>query len=136
MVTLLNISVLGLQGRFGAMTASRLVKPCLLFTRPLQKADSAGEPRGPMMRSMWATSLPSPTRASATCTLLIFAIRGLSLQNEKYGRPRSRRGQGPSLFADVRQEAEPVSPDSGADSTAGLGAEQSGAGGGDRDRKS
>jgi hypothetical protein len=52
MVTLLNIRVFGLQGRFGAMTASRLVKPCLLFTRPLQKAVSAGEPRGPMIRSM------------------------------------------------------------------------------------
>ena len=37
-------------------------------------ADSTALPRGPMMRSMWATSLPSPTSDSPTSTLLIFAM--------------------------------------------------------------
>src|SRR5574340_47793 len=73
MVTLLNITVLGLQGRLGAITARREVNPSLLFVRALQNADSTALPRGPMRRSMWATSLPSPTRDSPTRTLLIFA---------------------------------------------------------------
>ncbi len=37
------------------------MKPCLLFVRLLQNAVSAALPRGPMIRSIWATSLPSPT---------------------------------------------------------------------------
>src|SRR5690606_25999413 len=77
MVTLLNITVLGLQGRFGAITASSDVKPSLLLVRLLQKAASAAEPRGPMIRSMCATSLPSPTSDSPTRTLSILAIAGI-----------------------------------------------------------
>ena len=52
MVTLLNITVFGLQGRFGATTASRDVKPSLLFDKELQKADSAALPLGPISRSI------------------------------------------------------------------------------------
>ena len=44
MVTLLNIMVLGFAGTLGETTASRLVKPSLLLTRPLQNAVSAAEP--------------------------------------------------------------------------------------------
>src|SRR3954463_7680147 len=75
MVTLLNRIVFGLVGRFGAITASSEVKPSLLLVSALQNAVSTALPRGPMIKSMWATSLPSPTSDSPTITLLIFAIR-------------------------------------------------------------
>src|SRR3954449_12490011 len=75
MVTLLNRMVFGLAARLGATTASSDVKPSLLLVKALQNAISAALPRGPMIRSMWATSLPSPTSDSPTITLLIFAIR-------------------------------------------------------------
>src|SRR6266478_6620969 len=74
-VTLLNSSVLGLQGRFGAITANNDVNPSLLFDSEWQNALSAALPRGPIIRSMCATSLPSPTSDSPTRTLVIFAIR-------------------------------------------------------------
>src|SRR5262245_41738545 len=74
MVTLLNITVAGLHTRFGATTASRDVKPSLLLVSALQNADSTALPRGPINRSMWATSLPSPTSDSPMHTPLIFAI--------------------------------------------------------------
>ena len=54
------------------------VKPSLLLVSALQKALSAAEPRGPMMRSICATSLPSPTSDSPTRTLLIFAMVNVS----------------------------------------------------------
>ena len=74
MVTLLNITVFGLAWRFGATTASKDVNPSLLFVKVLQNAVSAALPLGPIRRSIWATSLPSPTRDSPTSTLLILAI--------------------------------------------------------------
>src|SRR5215217_9624970 len=64
MVTLLNRMVSGLAGRFGATTASRVVKPSLLFVSALQNATPAGPDFEPMTRSMCATSLPSPTSDS------------------------------------------------------------------------
>src|SRR5439155_27376118 len=64
MVTLLKSSVSGLAGRFGATTASRVVKPSLLFVSALQKALPAGPDFDPMIRSTCATSLPSPTSDS------------------------------------------------------------------------
>src|SRR5918996_4184798 len=64
MVTLLNSSVSGFAGRFGATTASSVVKPSLLFERALQKAAPAGPVLEPMIRSTCATSLPSPTSDS------------------------------------------------------------------------
>src|SRR5262249_2807177 len=73
-VTLLNRTVAGLHKRFGATTASSEVKPSLLLVRAWAKADSAALPRGPMMRSIWATSLPSPTSDSPTHNLVIFAM--------------------------------------------------------------
>src|SRR5579875_2458128 len=73
MVTLLNITVGGLHIKFGATTARSAVKPSLLLVSALQKAASAALPRGPRIRSIWATSLPSPTRDSPTQTLVIFA---------------------------------------------------------------
>src|SRR5665647_2582397 len=60
------------------MTARRVVKPSLLFVSALQNAVSAAEPRGPISRSMCATSFPSPTSDSPSSTLLILAIRGFS----------------------------------------------------------
>ncbi len=80
MVTLLNIIVFGLQGRFGAITAKRVEKPSLLLTKPLQKAVSTAEPRGPIIKSMCAISAIVPegslslTSDSPTITLLIIAI--------------------------------------------------------------
>src|SRR5262245_16609672 len=58
------------------MTARSVVKPSLLLVRALQNDVSAAEPRGPMSRSIWATSFPSPTSDSPTSTLLILAISG------------------------------------------------------------
>src|SRR4029077_8291892 len=78
-VTLLNITVFGLVIRFGATTASSEVKPALLLVNALQNADSTALPRGPISRSMWATSLPSPTSDSPTHTRLIFVIMSLLL---------------------------------------------------------
>src|SRR5438874_3026099 len=63
-VTLLKRSVSGFAGRFGATTASSVVNPSLLFESALQKAAPAGPDFEPMIRSMCATSLPSPTRDS------------------------------------------------------------------------
>src|ERR1700747_117911 len=73
-VTLLNKTVAGLQSKFGATTASSDVKPSLLLVKQFANAVSAALPRGPMMRSIWATSLPSPTSDSPTQSWLIFAI--------------------------------------------------------------
>src|SRR4051812_493463 len=77
-VTLLKRIVFGLASRFGATTASSDVKPSLLLVSALQNAVSAAEPRGPISKSMCATSLPSPTSDSPSTTLLILAIRGFS----------------------------------------------------------
>jgi len=75
---LLNITVAGLVNRFGATTASSEVKPSLLLVNAFAKAASAGLPRGPMIRSMWATSLPSPTSDSPTSMRSIFAMSCVS----------------------------------------------------------
>src|SRR5262245_45598069 len=74
MVTLLNMTVCGLAGRLGAITASSEVNPSLLLVRLLANADSAALPRGPIMRSMGATALPPPTSDSPTISFVIFAI--------------------------------------------------------------
>src|SRR5216117_484154 len=63
-VTLLKRRVSGLAGRFGVTTARRVVKPSLLFVSALQKAAPAGPVFEPMIRSMCAISLPSPTSDS------------------------------------------------------------------------
>src|SRR5665213_1653640 len=63
-VTLLKRIVSGLAGRFGATTASSVVKPSLLFVSALQNAAPAGPVLEPMIRSICATSLPSPTSDS------------------------------------------------------------------------
>ncbi|MNC94872.1 hypothetical protein D3C83_118460 [compost metagenome] len=60
----MNMMVSGLAGRFGVTTASRVVKPSLLFVSALQKAVPAGPVFEPMTRSMCAISLPSPTSDS------------------------------------------------------------------------
>src|SRR3989441_11376999 len=64
MVTLLKRSVSGFAGRLGVTTASSLVKPSVLFANVLTKACPAWPDFDPMIRSMWATSFPSPTRDS------------------------------------------------------------------------
>src|SRR5437660_1553690 len=64
MVTLLKRSVSGFAGRLGVTTASSLVKPSVLFANVLTKACPAWPDFDPMIRSMWATSFPSPTKDS------------------------------------------------------------------------
>src|SRR6188472_326301 len=64
MVTLLKSSVSGLAGRFGVTTASRVEKPSLSLDSAWAKALPAGPDFDPMIRSMWAISLPSPTSDS------------------------------------------------------------------------
>src|SRR5216110_2734928 len=64
MVTLLKRSVSGFAGRLGVTTASSLVKPSVLLDRVFTKACPAWPDFDPMIRSMWAISLPSPTRDS------------------------------------------------------------------------
>src|SRR5205823_12910267 len=56
--------VSGFAGRLGVTTASSLVKPSVLFANVLTKACPAWPDFDPMIRSMWATSFPSPTRDS------------------------------------------------------------------------
>src|SRR5215469_16211192 len=73
-VTLLNSMVAGLHSRFGPTTASNDVNPSLLFVRAFANAVSAALPRGPMIRSIWATSFPSPTSDSPTQSPFTFAI--------------------------------------------------------------
>src|SRR6187399_1328446 len=63
-VTLLKRTVSGLQGRFGATTARSVVNPSLLLARAFTNAAPAGPDFEPIIRSMWATSLPSPTSDS------------------------------------------------------------------------
>src|SRR5438552_18092059 len=63
-VTLLKRSVSGLAGRLGVTTASSLVKPSVLFDKVLTNACPAWPAFDPMIRSMWATSFPSPTSDS------------------------------------------------------------------------
>src|SRR6266567_5418851 len=84
MVTLLNRIVEGLQARFGATNASSEVKPSLLFVKAFANAVSAALPRGPIKRSIWATSLPSPTSDSPTQSLVIFAIANSSQGKAKF----------------------------------------------------
>src|SRR5262249_51991988 len=86
-VTLLNSTVAGLHSRLGATTASNDVNPSLLFVRQFAKAVSAALPRGPIRRSMCATSLPSPTRDSPTQSPLIFAIASSSQETLHHHRP-------------------------------------------------
>ena len=65
-VTLLDMIVSGLAGRFGATTASRFVKPSFWFTSAFANASPTGPLLEPIRRSMCATSLPSPTSDSPT----------------------------------------------------------------------
>src|SRR6187401_1116186 len=82
-VTLLNRSVSGLHGRLGATTANSVVKPSLLFASALQNAEPAGPVFEPMIKSMCATSLPSPTsdsprkKSAAMSTHSCLEVRGL-----------------------------------------------------------
>src|SRR5207244_1973538 len=59
-VTLLKRSVSGFAGRLGATTARRCVKPSVLVDRACVNAAPAWPCFDPMIRSMWATSFPSP----------------------------------------------------------------------------
>src|SRR2546423_12276775 len=64
MVTLVIRTVAGLQMRLGSRTASRLLCPWVCEPRALANAVPTGPSFEPMSRSMWATSLPLPVRAS------------------------------------------------------------------------
>src|SRR3954451_6397438 len=65
-VTLLAMIVSGLAGRLGATTARRFVCPSFWLRRAPANASPTGPLLEPMRRSMWATSLPSPTSDSPT----------------------------------------------------------------------
>src|SRR6185312_2639506 len=66
MVTLLEMIVSGLHGRLGVTTARRFVKPSFWLISAFANASPTGPLLEPMRRSMWATSLPSPTSDSPT----------------------------------------------------------------------
>src|SRR5438045_9688540 len=63
-VTLLKSSVSGLAGRLGVTTASSLVNPSVLLDNVLTNACPAWPDFDPIIRSMCATSFPSPTSDS------------------------------------------------------------------------
>src|SRR5262249_9288303 len=63
-VTLVIRTVAGLQIRLGVSTASKLEWPRVWPARALANATPTGPSLEPINRSMWATSLPSPTSAS------------------------------------------------------------------------
>src|SRR5215467_14895615 len=107
-VTLLNRTVAGLVSRFGPMTASNDVNPSLLLVRQCANADSAALPRGPIMRSTWATSLPSPTSDSPTHSPLIFAI-AISSQGNTTPSPPASRGRPNGYPCCQRPKPGPVS---------------------------
>src|SRR3954454_18653070 len=65
-VTLLDITVSGFAGRFGATTARRFVWPSFWLMKASANASPTGPSFDPISRSMWATSFPSPTRDSPT----------------------------------------------------------------------
>src|SRR5437588_6025499 len=63
-VTLLKRRVSGLAGTLGVTTGSSLVKPSVLLDNVVTNACPAWPDFDPMIRSMWATSFPSPTSDS------------------------------------------------------------------------
>src|SRR5205807_2560316 len=64
MVILLKSSVSGLAGRLSVTTASSLVNPSVLLDNVLTNACPAWPDFDPIIRSMCATSFPSPTSDS------------------------------------------------------------------------
>src|SRR5262245_54211467 len=87
-VTLLKRSVSGLQGRLGVTTASRVENPSLLLESALVNAAPAGPDFDPMIRSMWAISLPSPTSDSPMkkSAAIPASIVALLVKNERIWR--------------------------------------------------
>ena len=77
-VTLVIRTVAGLTARFGVSTASRLVCPSDWVARALAKAAPTGPVFEPISRSMWAISLPSPTRASPMFMVMLLAMAFVS----------------------------------------------------------
>ncbi len=63
-VTLFIMIVAGFGIRLGASTARSAVCPWFWLTRALANAAPTGPFLGPIRRSIWATSLPSPTSDS------------------------------------------------------------------------
>jgi hypothetical protein len=86
-VTLLNRRVSGLAGRFGVTTARRLENPSELCESAEVNASPAGPDLEPMIRSMWAISLPSPTSDSPIMNSpAITASVSVLLKKEKISR--------------------------------------------------
>ena len=91
-VTLLAMIVSGLAGRLGATTASRFVWPSFWFRSAPANASPTGPSLDPINRSMWATSLPSPTRDSPTdrvlamCLPLLLVLRGIQVARASWPR--------------------------------------------------
>src|SRR5262249_59731998 len=74
-VTLLNMTVSGLAGTFGASTARSPLWPAVWSATRWAKAMPAGPLFDPTMRAMWATSLPPPPRDSPTLELWLSDIQ-------------------------------------------------------------
>src|SRR6185437_1062596 len=77
-VTLLVITVSGLAKRLGVTTARRLVCPSFSLTKAFANASPTGPPFDPSNRSMCASSLPSPVRASPVASVIAIAVTSLS----------------------------------------------------------
>src|SRR5947209_8774299 len=77
-VTLLLMTVSGLAGRLGVTTASRLVCPSDSLTKAWANAAPTGPFFDPSSKSIWATSLPSPTRASPVARVMAMSESSLS----------------------------------------------------------
>jgi len=106
---LLKRSVSGLQGRFGVTTASRVVKPSVFRDSAWVNAAPAGPVFDPMIRSIWAISLPSPTSDSPMkkSAAIPASIVALLVKNERIWRNiRSSTGRRVSRhWSDVEAEA-------------------------------
>src|SRR4029453_18411414 len=103
-VTLLNRMVSGLAGRLGVTTAVSGVKPSLLFVSALQNAVPAGPDFEPMRRSMWATSLPSPTSDSPRKKSAAMLTSELVPAPAGDGHYETRRGACQAIAVLVRHE--------------------------------
>src|SRR5918996_5434019 len=88
MVTLLKSRVSGLAGRLGVTRASSVLKPSVLVESAWVNAWPRGPDFDPIIRSMWATSLPSPTSDSPMkkSAAIPASIVALLVKNERIWR--------------------------------------------------
>ena len=96
-MTLVIRTVAGLVGRFGSSTARRFECPLDWLVKALAKAIPTGPVFEPIKRSMWATSLPSPTRASPTYIVCSPAIAEVSEEVASSAEGASRTDRNPVI---------------------------------------